>query len=203
MLKQTSSFFNKKTFEITNTGLSVREKTIISKRDYFVEFDNIGSKELRTKSGKAYWLIISFFAFMISLVLFVDQRHGGNVEDDAYLFYLVISLACIIIYFFTYKQSFFLLKPDNTYSIEFFNNKPNKIEFENFINELIERRNKILTEKYGQIILQVTYDQNYNNQIWLLNNNVITQDEFKKIVTELDKLYKKTERIIGFKNTNE
>jgi hypothetical protein len=200
MFLQKAWFWNKKIFEISDTGLSVKDKSLLSHTDYFVEFDNLGSKRLRKKSGQIWWVIGSFFLISVSILLFIDLATGGDGEKFAPYFYLVLGLCSLIIFVLTYKQTFFLVKSDNSNAVEFLYNKPNKEEFEKFISDLISKRNSILDHKYGRLVTSLSYEQNYNNLIWLLNNDVINQVEFDNRLSNLDTLLKDNGNKIGFRN---
>ncbi len=200
--KQRDLFLNRKYFEISDKGLLVKEKGFTNRSEYFVEFDKIGTKRHKTTFGNIWWLIGGLFCLVISGPFYIDILNGTEEDLSTLVFFLMLGIVCLFVFFLTHKRSFYLLNPDNSNGIEFLHNKPSKLELEKFINELIRIRNTELEETYGEINRNLPYEQNYNNQLWLKNNNVISNDEFKIRISNLDNLYETRKEVIGFKNTN-
>jgi len=167
--------------------------------EYFVDFDDIGARILKKRSGMFGWLLGAGICILLALFLFVLRVSGGKVGNDAEVFYLGIALICAVIFMITYKKSFYLVKPGNTNAIEFISNKPSKLEVDAFIENIRTRRNKILDEKYGQVNTMLPYEQNHQNLLWLHNNDVIPKEEFDRRIGELNSKFNySTDRKIGF-----
>ena len=198
-LIQKGRFFNTKIFELTDTGLRGQNKGLFSANEYFVDFDDIGIRILKEKAGRNGWLAASTIALILAMFLFARRLFGGDVGNGAEFFYLLVSGVCGLVFILTYKRKFYLVKSGNLNAIEFFDDKPSKKELEDFLEKIKERRNQTLENKYGQINPMLSYEQNHQNQMWLLNNDVIHKDEFDKRTKELDSTYSSTVRNkIGF-----
>ncbi len=198
-LTQKGRFFNSKTFELTDTGLRGQHKGLFSSNEYFVDYDDIGIRILKEKAGRNGWLAASTIALLLAIFLFARRIFGGDVGNGAEFFYLLLSGVCGLVFIVTYKRKFYLVKSGNINAIEFFDDNPSKKELEDFIEKIKERRNQALENKYGQINPMLSYEQNHQNQMWLLNNDVIHKDEFDKRTEELDSTYSSPVRNkIGF-----
>lgn len=165
-----------------------------------MDYDDIGIRILKEKGGRNGWLGASTIALILAIFLLARRLFGGDVGSGAEFFYLLVSGACALVFILTYKRKFYLVKSGNLNAIEFFDENPTKKEFDEFIERIKTRRNKALEEKYGQINSLLSYEQNHQNQIWLLNNDVINKDEFDKRNKEINSTFSSTVRNkIGFK----
>lgn len=191
-LTQKGKFFNSKTFELTDTGLRGQQRGLFSYDEFFLNYDDMGIRVLKEKGGRRGWLGASTIALMIAIFLFVSRLFGEDVGRNAEFFYLAASGICGLIFILTYKRKFYLVKSGNTNAIEFFDENPTKKEFDEFIEHLKKRRNKALEEKYGQINPLLSYEQNHQNQMWLLNNDVIHKEEFDKRIEDLNSKFSST-----------
>ena len=71
-----------------------------------------------------------------------------------------------------------------------------------FLRELKIKRDAFLLESYGQINKNLPYEQMFNDFMWLRNNDVITEEERKLKVEELDRSMQGTSKIVGFGQRN-
>lgn len=198
-LIQKDFFFNQRIFELSDTGLHAQKKGLFHDTEYSVDFDDIGIRVLKEKLGRNGWLVGSIIALLLSMILFAQRTIGGDVGSGAEVFYLMIGLVCGLVFILTYKRKFYLVKSGNTNAIEFIEDKPSKKELDDFIDRLKIRRKQALEAKYGEINLMLSYEQNYHNLMWLLNNDVIAKDEFDKRISVLNSQFNSPiGRQIGF-----
>jgi hypothetical protein len=132
-LHQKGYFFNECYFEITDEGLSVKMKKMSNASEYFVTFDDIGTKVIKSNKGKKGWLIASIVFLILSIGLFFLAKSGGNADKSAYVVYLIFMVICITIYLITFKRSFYVANNDNTNAISFLVDKPSQHELNEFI----------------------------------------------------------------------
>ncbi len=184
-LVQKDRFFNKRVYELAETGLSVRQTGFLNSREYFVDYDNIGIRPLKEKFGRNGWFGASIIGFVLAAILTITRWTGGEVGSGAEIFYLLLGVFCIVIFMITYKRKFYLIDPGHNNGIEFIYNSPSKKELDEFIETLTTRRNQFLDQKYGEINTMLPYDHNHQNLLWLFNNDVINKAEYEKRYTEL------------------
>ncbi len=198
-LIQTDKFFNKRVYELTDIGLKGQLKRLFNSSEYFVDYEDIGVRILKSKTGNTVWLIIAIIGLVLPILLLILRLFGGDVEGGAELLYLTIGLVSGLIYWLTYSKSFYLVQPGNKNAIEFIHNNPSKDELEQFIETLKAKRKKTLEDKYGQLNTLLPYEQNHQNLLWLFNNDVIEKNEFDNRLNDLNsKFNRPTKKKIGF-----
>jgi len=195
---------------IEETGIRLIKNRIASSADTFVDFEDIGSKIIIEKSRKLIWLILSLLFLVFAILVFVKRLNGGHVGNGAELFHITTSLFFLVVFFLTKKNIIYLTQSDNTNAIEFIGTKRYKQKVDDFIKELLQRRDKYLIEKYSSINEFLPYSQQYNNLVWLYNLKLLTKEELNKKINELDNIEFRTEslkknqitNIIGFKGSD-
>ncbi|RDC56057.1 hypothetical protein DU508_10530 [Pedobacter chinensis] len=198
ILKQKTLNFNRNTFIITEIGLEVKRKNLFSSTEYLVAYEDLGVRVFKSNKGVFGFLISSGILVMLSILLYILKKDGEDIEDSASLFYLGLAAICFIVFILTYKRSFNLVKPGNVNAIEFLYNNPNKTELDAFIETLISTRNGFLSEKYGTLRSSFSYNDNYRNILWLLNNDVINKAEYDKRIDKLNAEMNRKAQKIGF-----
>jgi hypothetical protein len=162
-LYQKDSFFHKKWFEITEEGLSVISKSLLSNTELFVKFEDIGVKIIKSKKGKKGWIIASIICLLLSVGLFFYEKTGGNTDKNAFVVYLVLSIVFGVVFLITYESSFYLADNNSKNAITFLIDKPSKQELNDFIDALKIERKKVLIAKYGQLTNLLSYEQQLNS----------------------------------------
>ncbi len=199
-LIQTEKIFKHRIFEITENGLKGQDKGLFKNTGYFVNFEDIGVKVLKTKSGARKWLYATLVFGFLTLIMLILKVAGGDVGKGSEIFYLCLTFVCGFIYWISSTDSFYLVQQGNKNAIEFFSNKPSKKELNDFIEELKSKRAETLKYKYGQINELLPYEQNYNSILWLFNCEAISKVEYDNKMIELNSLFKiQSKEKIGFK----
>ena len=206
--KQFDTNFDRFKYVIEDNGIRLTKKRIASSSETFVEFEDIGSKIIIEKSRKLLWLIISFLFLVIAISVFIKRLNGGYVGSGAEIFHISTSIFFLIVYLVTKKNIIHLTQSDNTNAIEFIGTKRYKKNVDDFIKELLQRRDKYLIDNYSTLNEFLPYDQQYNNLVWLYNLKLLTKEQLNTKINELDKIEFKTIKlnnrgltnIIGFKN---
>jgi hypothetical protein len=130
--------------------------------------------------------------------LFGLEKGGEKVGEGASLFYLAMAVLCGTVYAFTYKRLFYLALHDNSNAVVFFLNRPSVNAFEGFIQTLKDKRKFFLLEKYGTLTKMISYEQQQQNILWLVNANALTHDEYVKKMAELNALFSSFPDITDF-----
>ncbi|RFZ90403.1 hypothetical protein D0C36_21665 [Mucilaginibacter conchicola] len=191
-------FFEKKWFFITDSGLSVRSKKMGSIHEYDINFEDIGTRLRTSTKDIAALRLIAIACLVIAIVVFVARLSGKHVENWAEAFYLIVAVGAASAYYLTYKKLLYLLKPNNSNPIEFLLDKPTAADLGAFIELLGSTRRTHLLKLYGQLNPKLSYQQQYNNLLWLMNIEVITQAEFHEKISRLDKAFPATTSVKGF-----
>ncbi|RZK01864.1 MAG: hypothetical protein EOO43_23680 [Flavobacterium sp.] len=192
------NFFEKRYYKLTDTGLRVRYKTLIKTHDYELKYEEVGSKLVEFTGGTKAWLVPAIFLTVLAVILYFDRTGGGDVEKGAELFYLSFAMVCFTIYILTYKRVCYLSRSNNVQSIEFLSNKPTREKLDNFIKVILSKRKTFLMERYGQLNKNVSYQSQYDNLRWLLDNDALDQNDYDEKLGKLEKLFSSTTVIKGF-----
>jgi hypothetical protein len=193
---QHSDFYQQKLFEkrwysFTDEGLHIKYKKVLKTHEYELKYEDIGTRIIQSKTGVRQWLIATIIFTIISLTLLIDRATGGDVERGAELIYIFLALMCGAGYYFTYKKSCFL-------AIELLINNPSKHQFEDFLTEIKSRRRDSLLERYGQLNKNLSYEYQHSNLTWLLDNEVLSKQEFNERLTQLNNLQPSATTVTGF-----
>jgi hypothetical protein len=190
--------FEKRWFKLTDNGLRVRYRNIMKTHEFELKYEDIGTKIVDHAGGIRAWLVPGLILCVVAGVLYLDRINGGDVENGAELFYLLFALVCFIIYIITFKKVRYLSQSNNVNAIEFLSNKPTKKDLGDFIEKLLLRRKASLMERYGQLNKNLSYELQYNNLKWLLDNDALSKDEYDGKMVSLDELFPSTTVIKGF-----
>jgi hypothetical protein len=202
--KQSRLLFEKNHYIIEETGIRLKNKKLSSSSDVLIEFELLGNKTMTEKSRSLIWIIISAFFLLVAILVFGNRMTGGKVGDSAEIFHLFTSLFFYLIYKITTKNNIYLIQSDKSYAIEFLGTKSEEKKVYDFIKILIEKKNEFLIKKYTTFDEIESYDNQYNGLMWLYNKEIITKDELKQKIKELDSLdfqeKVKNNEIIGFRS---
>ncbi|SMD08670.1 hypothetical protein [Pedobacter nyackensis] len=197
------TLLEKKQFRFIEDGLSIRQSSIGKIHEYELKYENVGTKITHWKNGQKIFLVVAAFLTFVSFVLYFDRQNGGQVDPFMQLFILILISLLVFLYFFTFKTACYLTSAGNPNPIEFFSNKPDKETVDKFIDEILSRRRQFLLQRHGQLNKNLSYEPQYYNLIWLLDNNVINQVEYEKKLKELNTLFTSTPTIKGFSIKND
>ncbi|MGY4386301.1 hypothetical protein ACVWYN_003352 [Pedobacter sp. UYP24] len=182
----------KKWFKFTPTGLRLKNRKLLETHEYELKYEDIGSITVEISGGKRSWLATGIFLTLLSFIIFLDKSIGSNVEDGAEFFYLLISVSCIAAFLITFKKTLVLTKPGNVNPIEFLKRKSDQGALNDFIVKVAAKRKDYLLEKYGVLNEKLTYEAQFNNLKWLLENYALDRSEYDIKLIELEELYKPT-----------
>lgn len=197
-LFQSDFRFNKKWFKINPDGLLVKSKSINRTSQLLIKFEDLGINEVTSKRGKKRWLIASIVFLLFSGGMFFFERTGGDSDKNAYEIYLIFSLISGVVYFLTFKNSFYLIDNGEGNAVEFLTDKPSREILRDFIDTLKTERKKVMIAKYGQLTNMLSFEQQKNTLDWLHSEGVLSTEEYKLKVEELNGLFRKSKPIIGF-----
>lgn len=188
---------DKRHFRFMEDGLFIHSSSAGKVHEYEIKYENIGSKIIYWKNGLNIYLLVAAFLTVASILLCFDTTEP-KVELSARLFLIPIILLCISLYFITYKKARYITNPGNSNPIELFSNKPNIEAVDNFIHEILSKRRTFLLQRYGQLNKNLSYEPQYYSLTWLLENEVINEEEYDQKLQELNSLYPSTPTIKGF-----
>lgn len=137
-----------KTFTLNEKGLLIIETNFFNKAEFFINYEEINF-EKKTFERKFSWLVLTLiFINLFYTIIFVgslinSQKETSNNELTFLVPLIIINLALFIWFINDYKNDIYYETNDGNF-ISFFNNNPNKKDFNDFLN-LIKKnqQNKI------------------------------------------------------------
>ncbi|MEO8515175.1 MAG: hypothetical protein ABI426_00440 [Flavobacterium sp.] len=196
ILKQ-KRLFHKREFEILESKLYYREKTIgKSDSDVKIPFEELSShKSIRTTSSVVYlWCFLG--AFFLGLIAF-SSRNDKDTDPDTWIVFALLGFAALIAFFINQENSWKIKVTNGTF-VFLYKNKPNEKEVNEFIDNLFLARNKYLRETYMKFDRNLNYEDLYKDLKWLRYVEAITKEEFDDKYDELKKVFKYDKKTIGF-----
>lgn len=193
--------FEKRRFRFKDDGLFIHSSTMGKTHEYEVKYENIGTKIITWKNGLSIYLLVAAFLTVVSVILHFDTS-PPPVDLSMQIFIAVIVVVCVTLYFITYKKARYITNANNTHPIEIFSTIPNTEAVDNFIQEILSRRRAFLLERFGKLNRNLSYEPQYYNLIWLLDNAVIDQKEYDQKLAELNQMYPSTPVVKGFTINN-
>jgi hypothetical protein len=176
--------FSTREFVLTDTEIAVKQKTIKENKEWTVKLDEIGNKIYYHAQPKTpgYIAAAVFGVFIIILTIgFILDKNGKdyNILIINYLIWVPIIL-------------FFVLKPakkeihiiNGKYSLSFYQDKPGKVEVEQFVNTLLKQSKQYILDKYGHVDPDLPEDSQMNILNWLKNSDIISQEKYDELKQE-------------------
>ena len=180
--------FLKKEFTLGKDSLNIQTKDLTSSESLNIPYEEIDTSNLveRRQTDNILLIItIVFGTFFIINILNPDNYDGDGLFGVA----LFLFLATLASGFLTYLKSrnVVLIPTANNRYIELFKDKPNKELFDAFILELSNRITSFLYTKYASIDTDLPIEPQLLNIAWLKEREIISQEEFERLKSELTK----------------
>lgn len=171
--------FTKMEYIIEDDGLRIIRKALGSSSDQKIDYEEIGSKITSAKTSKIIWFYLSSLFCLSGIVM--------------YYFYVIIAIAIFLsgLFFFlmfmiSKKSSIMLSQQDHSSFIEFIHVAKETEMLRTFLDQLIEKRNMVLKEKYMKLDNLLPFNQQYSNLIWLYELKLISREDLQKKIVELE-----------------
>lgn len=185
-------------FKLEEKGLNVKRKRLGEYVELTIPYEEITKSITVVKVGNKRWFYAGVIFIIISLTVLFFRLMGNNVESFAEIIWLIIGLICLSIFAIKYKSYKNLMCTDGKV-ISFFQDKPNKETLDLFIDNLLNRRNDYLKEKYSKIDVDFPIEHHLYRIKWLKDEEIINDDEFNEIKKRLIEGKKAQNINIGFK----
>lgn len=182
-----------KEFELIANELFVKEKSLLSTKEWSVDIENIAHyKTIETHSKKGVNIIGIVFILIAILSwvgLFIEGNSNG--EKDVIIWGGIFMLFLGIIALKAPMNNTLTINTSHG-NLIFYLDSPSRDEVEEFASVLIKKSKKSLVEKYSRVDFDIP-EETFIEQInWLLNNNLIDINFYneKKNEYKIQKLIK-------------
>ena len=165
--------------------MRVVHKTPTERTEWIVSFDEIGHKLVYKSYPKTIkFLALGFTAILVTTLIVMAMLEEDTVDTRTLTILLLTwPVLGLLIYFFSDKNDVYLT--GGAQNIIFFRNKPSEKEVDGFIELIISKSKDYLIQKNGQIDLDLPEEVQMNQFYWLRNSNIISEDEFERLKTDL------------------
>jgi len=177
-------------YDFYNQGVILTYKTPINKSVENIQYDEIGKEILRLSSGKKNWLIAASIFLLLAIVLLISSFTDDTITFADCLFYVFPGIACLFVFLYTKKEKVYLMGEKK--SLPFLYNKKNIHDINEFVNEVIEKRNQYFKEKYAVVDYDIIPEKQIGKFRWLKEEGAITEEEYNYFIDQLQSLVRNT-----------
>ncbi|ANI88057.1 hypothetical protein A9P82_01200 [Arachidicoccus ginsenosidimutans] len=173
--------FNYRKFFLYSDKIIVETKSVRKINKYEAKLDRIGFnihyQADNVMAGKIFlWVCIA-----LPMILTVAELWEHNIDVRTLIIFYVIFLILILTNFLKQHQDDIYLTGGQI-NLVFYRAIPNEQEVLNFISQIVRVSKEYLKEKYTQFD-DFTKEEIFMNQLrWLLDRDVITNEEYNNIV---------------------
>jgi hypothetical protein len=174
-------------FELLNNKLNIKTRSLGEKNEYSINIEYLGDEKYYKTYSRVGPRIVGlvFYAIMvITLIVFFQEENWTSSENLGNLFLGILfggglgSLA----FFAPLRNELHLV--GGSAQVMFLLNSPSKEEMDNFINEIIARSRRILTDKYSKIDADLPEEVQINNLYWLKQRGLISEEDYEDLKQE-------------------
>jgi hypothetical protein len=174
-------------FELIGNKLHVKTKSMGEKNEYSIDIEHLGEeKYYKTYSRVGPRIVGSvFYAILVmTLIVFFQEENWRSGENLGILISAILFCGGFgsLAFFGPMRNELHLV--GGSAQVMFLLNSPSKEEMENFINEIIARSRKILTEKYSKIDPDLPEEVQINNLYWLKQRGLISEEDYEDLKQE-------------------
>ena len=186
--------FNSKEFIIENDGIRIRDKSIGQYEEWKVLFENISNQIFVKRVNKMGWLYAALVCLVFTLAMVLPISEFDESDSFNAMFWSIACIVCFAVYFIK-RQDYKFLICHNDQIIPFISNSPSENDVTDFINIVVDKRNKYLRERYGKIDTGYPIEDQLQRFRRLYEEKIITNEEFENLSRQL---MKGTAKDIGF-----
>ncbi|NQZ45457.1 MAG: hypothetical protein HRT65_14215 [Flavobacteriaceae bacterium] len=191
-------FFTKREFKITESKLYFNISKFGDGNEIDIPFENIDGDKVSFKSTNGFALSVALLFYFVGITTYISSNlYGENEDPYLALFWLGLGTVMLVIYFVT-KKDFWKIKLSNNSYVYVHKKIPSEEKTNEFLDELINTRNRYLRENYAIVDEHLNYENQLGNFRWLKSINAITKEEFDQKYEELKRTVKPEKRNVGF-----
>jgi len=174
-------------FDLIENKLHVKTRSLGEKSEYTIDIENLGAeKYYKTYSRVGPRIVGSvFYVFMLMFVVSILlEENMAAIENFGKLILGIILFGGLgsLAFFAPLRNEIHLV--GGSAQVMFLLNSPSKEEMENFINEIITRSRRILTDKYSKVDPDLPEEIQINNFYWLRQRGLISQEDYEDLKQE-------------------
>lgn len=175
---------DRREFHLEEERIRCKSKDSSGELEFFVDYAELTTQTRRfvRRDGRLYTFAVSFGLF--ALVGFAANLLGYSLL----MRWAPLWAIAAIIFFGFYiwrRRSYLFLDLANGKTLVFLDNNPSAAALGHFLQEMNEARTRYFRRKYFKIINPANPQQEMARFEWLLNNDMISEQEMEAMATEL------------------
>ncbi|WP_372744721.1 hypothetical protein [Lutibacter sp.] len=169
-----------------NDGIIYYSGDFLESREIFISFDEIMTNSITREFRTNKLLIWVTIAFAFVYGFFLLNPFNINPEINSFFLYLS-GFLCLILLILTIlsRKHMLYIATLGGFLIDFYDLNPSKELVEEFLNTLKKKSFKYLKAKYTKIDVDISFEKQLENFIYLRDKNVITQKEYETLKKKL------------------
>jgi hypothetical protein len=189
-------------YVIDDAGLKKVTHAKFGASEFHIPFEQIRTnKTFVLEQNKSCLGLAIFFAGIFLLTFIMGAM--DMVEATALPWWFAISISLFAIYYKSRAHKLYVETNDGKV-IEFTLTKETHLIVTEFVDLMMQERNRYLISKYAQLNKNLEYGSQLENLNWLLNSRAMTKEQYDGKVSELNTLFHTTasNKPIGFATNN-
>ena len=171
-------FLTRQNFEIQKSSLKIERKNMFEAIEYEIAFDHLQSKlKIQTIFNNNLIIVGAFFLVFSILFLF-------GINEELSVFFIFIAIFFIGLPFINRKKVISIASMDGNHIELYFTNR-NKQSVHDYATEIIKSANIYLLKKYSKIDRSLPIEPQIENIQYLLNREIITEENFESLKNQL------------------
>lgn len=177
-----------KHFFVKRGGIECRTQNLKSDQSEFIPFADF-EERAKARNYTAKYPIIFFVGFFFMLLglaraaLLLDENYTKSILAGGIMIFLGIGM--LVIYRLV-QIKYFLVQLEDNKRLYMLLDKPNKADFNEFVDVMYEARRRNYRENYFYINDESDKRTELSRMKWLLNENIITEEEYENIMEEIN-----------------
>ena len=182
------TLFLKKKFTFKNNGINIDFTDKDGDFSMFISFDRITSRENVRVNTKRKRLILRYGLLAAFLTL---ARGFLTAQTDTKATLIIVLVAIFIAgvayaYYYLTQVKYYAVGLEDNKTFMVLYDKPTKIEAEQFIDQIFEKRKEYYREQYFHIAYENDKKTEIDRMKWLKSEDIISDSEFNVVIEEIE-----------------
>ena len=182
------TLFLKKKFTFKNNGINIDFTDKDGDFSMFISFDRITSRENVRVNTKRKRLILRYGLLAAFLTL---ARGFLTAQTDTKATLIIVLVAIFIAgvayaYYYLTQVKYYAVGLEDNKNFMVLYDKPTKIEAEQFIDQIFEKRKEYYREQYFHIAYENDKKTEIDRMKWLKSEDIISDSEFNVVIEEIE-----------------
>jgi len=186
-LKQ-KRYWVEKEFVLHDTHVAAKYKDLRKSNEVEIHYKNIKGGRERLLEGDFAMYVVFRICWVITVLTIIGVEFFSWLNYRQSIIFFGIGVFALIIYYLS-RKDYIKIGLSNEKSLYFFKDKPDMVTVDEFIDKMLENRNKYLRKNYLKFDKLLSYEDQSQNLKLLFEYKVIDQNEFDNQQKRLRKMF--------------